>query len=39
MRSDGWELSEELRLMRDTARRFMQSEVKPAEYALPHDAY
>lgn len=39
MRSDGWELSEELRLMRDTARRFMQSEVKPAEDALPHDAY
>jgi acyl-CoA dehydrogenase len=39
MSSEGWELSEELRLTRDTARRFMQSEVKPAEDVLPHDAY
>lgn len=39
MSADSWELSEELRQIRDTARRFMQAEVKPAEDQLPHDAY
>ncbi|MBC7378907.1 MAG: acyl-CoA dehydrogenase family protein [Burkholderiaceae bacterium] len=39
MSHDSWELPEELRLMRDTTRRFMQSEVKPLEDKLPHDAY
>ena len=39
MSHDSWELPEELRLMRDTTRRFMQSEVKPHEDKLPHDAY
>lgn len=39
MNTDSWELSEELRLIRDTARRFMQAEVKPLEDTLPHDAY
>ena len=39
MSTDSWELSEELRLIRDAARRFMQSEVRPVEDKLPHDAY
>ncbi len=39
MSQDSWELSEELRQVRDTVRRFMTSEVKPAEDKLPHDAY
>jgi acyl-CoA dehydrogenase len=39
MSKDSWELSEELRQVRDTVRRFMTSEVKPAEDKLPHDAY
>lgn len=39
MHTDSWELSEELRQVRDTIRRFMQHEVKPAEDKLPHDAY
>lgn len=34
-----WELPEELRLLRDTARKFMVQEVKPVEDQLPHDAY
>jgi acyl-CoA dehydrogenase len=34
-----WELPEELRMMRDTLRRFMAEEVRPAEDRLPHDAY
>lgn len=34
-----WELPEELRMLRDTIRRFMQEEVKPAEDRLAHDAY
>jgi acyl-CoA dehydrogenase len=33
-----WELPEELRLLRQTVRRFMQHEVKPLEDKLPHDA-
>lgn len=34
-----WELPEELRLLQETARRFMQHEVKPIDDALPHDAF
>src|ERR1035437_6429856 len=34
-----WELPEELRMIRDTVRRFMLQEVKPIEDALEHDAY
>ncbi len=34
-----WELPEELRMLRDTIRRFMAEEVKPVEDKLPHDAY
>jgi acyl-CoA dehydrogenase len=34
-----WELPEELRMLRDTIRRFMLEEVKPVEDRLPHDAY
>ena len=37
--SGSWELPEELRMLRDTIRRFMQEEVKPVEDKLPHDAY
>lgn len=39
MSTDSWELSEELRQIRDTAARFMRTEVKPAEDLLEHDAY
>ncbi len=39
MSTDSWELSEELRQIQDTVRRFMAAEVKPAEDKLPHDAY
>jgi acyl-CoA dehydrogenase len=34
-----WELPEELKLLRDTVRRFMQVDVKAVEDQLPHDAY
>jgi acyl-CoA dehydrogenase len=34
-----WELPEELVALRETVRRFMASDVKPVEDALPHDAY
>ncbi len=34
-----WELPEELRLLRDVARRFMATEVKPVDDTLPHDAF
>ena len=37
--SGSWELPEELRMLRDTIRRFMAEEVKPVEDKLPHDAY
>jgi acyl-CoA dehydrogenase len=37
--TDSWELSEELRQIRDTVSRFMAAEVKPAEDGLEHDAY
>lgn len=33
-----WELPEELRMVRDTARRFMKNDVCPQEEKLPHDA-
>ena len=33
-----WELPEEFRLLRDTVRRFMETEVHPLEEGLPHDA-
>ncbi|BAH55428.1 acyl-CoA dehydrogenase family protein [Rhodococcus opacus] len=33
-----WELPEEFRMLRDTVRRFMESEVHPLEATLPHDA-
>ncbi len=33
-----WELPEELRAVRETARRFMTEEVAPLEDKLPHDA-
>jgi len=34
-----WQLPEELRLIQDTARRFMREEVAPIEDTLPHDAH
>ncbi len=37
--SGSWELPEDLRMLRESVRRFMAHEVKPAEDALPHDAY
>jgi len=37
--SGSWELPEELRMLRETVRRFMAEEVRPAEDKLPHDAY
>ncbi|WP_019546586.1 acyl-CoA dehydrogenase family protein [Streptomyces sulphureus] len=33
-----WELPAELRMLRETVRRFMASEVAPLEATLPHDA-
>jgi acyl-CoA dehydrogenase len=33
-----WELPEELRMLRDTVRAFMQREVRPLENTLPHDS-
>ena len=33
-----WELPEELRMLQQTVRRFMEQEVKPEEDKLPHDA-
>ncbi|MGZ9712067.1 acyl-CoA dehydrogenase family protein [Glaciimonas sp. GNP009] len=38
-RTGSWELPEELRMLRDTVRRFMVQEVKPIEDKLEHDAY
>ena len=38
MSNGAWALPEELRMLRDTARRFMQNDVKPAEDRAPHDA-
>lgn len=34
----GWDLPEDMRMLRTTVRRFMEQEVKPAEDPLPHDA-
>ena len=34
-----WELPEDIRMLRDTIRRFMREVVKPLEDKLPHDAY
>jgi len=36
--SDAWELSEELRTLQDTVRRFMDQEVRPAEDKVEHDS-
>src|SRR5271154_5248209 len=33
-----WQLPDELRMLRETVRRFMRQDVKPAEDKLPHDA-
>jgi len=35
--SGAWELPEDLRLLRDTVRRFMEIEVRPIDSRLPHD--
>lgn len=34
-----WELPEEYCMLRETVKRFMENDVKPAEDKLPHDAY
>jgi len=34
-----WALPEELRMLQDTVRRFMEKEVRPAEADEPHDSY
>jgi acyl-CoA dehydrogenase len=34
-----WDLPEELKLLRESTRRFMQNEVKAAEAGEPHDSY
>ena len=34
-----WDLPEEYKMLRDTARRFMEREVKPAEANEPHDSF
>lgn len=36
--TSGWDLPEDLVMLRETARRFMRQEVKPEEDKLPHDA-
>ena len=36
--SGAWELPDELRMLQDTVRRFMETEVRPLEDTLPHDA-
>lgn len=35
---DAWQLPEHLVQLRDTVRRFMETEVRPLEATLPHDA-
>lgn len=37
--SGSCELPEELRMLRDPVRQFMQKEVKPVEESLEHDAF
>jgi len=34
----GWDMPDELRMLQETVRRFMESEVRPLEDTLPHDA-
>ncbi|MCR5876495.1 acyl-CoA dehydrogenase family protein [Phenylobacterium sp. J426] len=34
-----WELPEELKMLQETVRRFMETEVRPLEETLPHDAF
>ena len=34
----GWDLPEDMVMLRETARRFMRQEVRPEEDKLPHDA-
>jgi acyl-CoA dehydrogenase len=36
--SGAWEIPEELRMLQEVVRRFMESEVRPLEETLPHDA-
>jgi acyl-CoA dehydrogenase len=36
--AENFELPEDMRLIRETARRFMEEHVRPAEAPLPHDA-
>lgn len=36
--SGAWELPDELRMLQDTVRSFMNSEVRPLEDSLPHDS-
>jgi acyl-CoA dehydrogenase len=35
----GWQLPEELKLLQETTRRFMEREVRPAEANEPHDSW
>lgn len=37
--SGSWQLPEELVMLRDTVRRFMQEEVRPVEERQPHDCF
>jgi acyl-CoA dehydrogenase len=37
--SGSWELPEDLRMIRDAVRQFMQKEVKPVEDTVEHDAF
>ena len=39
MSNSSWELPEDLRLIQETARRFMRTEVKAAEDSVEHDAF
>ena len=34
-----WQLPEELRLLQETTRRFMEREVRPVEANEPHDSW
>lgn len=34
----GFDLPEDMRLIQETSRRFMEQEVRPAEVSMPHDA-
>jgi acyl-CoA dehydrogenase len=38
MSTPSWDLPEDMAMLRETARRFMQHEVRPEEDKLPHDA-